>query len=369
VDQQLDLIKQLHAASPVPYAVVDNDFSVVWANECALKRYPQLTVAGGLGLLLSTSQLKALDNQTRAFSVPLSAVNNFAATFVPIENGFLVSFGFADTAQSSYLMPQSIDYVLGAISSRLRIPLSDIFAKVSSLARSYQIYDHPPLKELVEGINSSSYSILRFTADLTAYMRHILGSDQYYPEYINVSDFLRRFVTAVSVITESAGIPIISDIADSDAVILVDESALNHSLLHIISNCCRYTKEGNVIKISLETDNRSARITVSDKGLGIPAELLSKICEPFFSYDHFGEPMAGCGLGLAIAHHTITKSGGSFAVSSVLDEGTSVAVSLPIAEYNGDIPLKSAVPAADMLRDRFSLMHIILSDSCGNPKP
>lgn len=366
---QLKLIKQLHQNSPMPYIVTDSDFTVIWANDKALANYPQLSLPGGLKLLLSTEQLDAIYDKKEPFTVPLAAVNHFAAAFTPIDDGFLVSFGFADADSTDPLLPQSINYIIGAVSSRLRMPLSNIFAGVSTLARRDEIQNDSKLLELVDGINSNGYSMLRFTSDLTEYMKYMLGSEQNDIEYIDLTDFLRRFITAASVITESVGIPVASDLPAFPVIIRADKKSIYYALLHIISNCCRFTRECNYINISLKSDGSSAKITVTDKGLGIPNEVLSKICEPFFSFDHFGEPMAGCGLGLSIAHQAVSRAGGSLAVSSVLDEGTTVAINLPLAKYEGDIPLSSAVPAADMLRDRFSLMHIILSDSCGTPKP
>lgn len=366
---QLNLIKKLHQKSPVPYAVTDNDFTVMWANDHALTRYPQLSLPGGLKLLLSSEQIDAFCEKKEPFVVPLAAMSHFAASFTPIDDGYLISFGFAEADSISPLLPQSVNYIIGAISSRLRLPLSNIFAEVSTLARREEIQNDAKLLELVDDINSNSYSMLRFTSDLTEYMKYMLGSEQTNLEYIDLNDFLRRFVTAVSVITESAGIPVISDLPSFPVMIKADQKALNYALLHIISNSCRFSRECSYVNIALDTDGASAKLTVTDKGLGIPSDILSKVCEPFFSFDHFGQPMAGCGLGLSIAHQAITRAGGSLAVSSVLDEGTTVAIRLPLAKYEGDIPLGSSVPAADMLRDRFSLMHIILSDSCGTPKP
>ena len=366
---QLELIKKLHQKSPVPYAVSNNDFAVIWANDHALTRYPQLSLPGGLKLLLSSEQLNAFCEKKEPFSVPISAMSHFAAAFTPIDEGFLISFGFAEADSTSPYLPQSINYIIGAISSHLRMPLSNIFAEVSTLARRDEIQNDPQLLRLVDDINSNGYSMLRFTTDLTEYMKYILGSDQDSAEYIDLTDFLRRFITAASVITESAGIPIIGDMPTFPVIIKADKRAVNYALLHIISNCCRFSRECNYIHIKLDTDGSSAKITVADKGLGIPAEIVSKICEPFFSFDHFGEPMAGCGLGLSIAHHAVSRAGGSLAVSSVLDEGTTVAIKIPLAKYESDIPLANSTAAADMLRDRFSLMHVILSDSCGNPKP
>ena len=349
--------------------LTDTNFSVIWANDCTFTKYPQLSLPGGLRLLLSSEQLDSCIGKREPFTVPLSLMKHFAAAFTPVDDGFLVSIGFSDSGSVSPMLPQSVNYIISAVSSRLRLPLSNIFAAVSTLARRDEIQNDSRLLELADEINSNSYSMLRFTSDLTEYMKYMLGIEQTTPEYIDLTDFLRKFITAVSVLTESAGIPIISNLPDYSVIIKADKRSLNYALLHIISNSCRFSSECSYVNIALDTDGKSAKLTVTDKGLGIPAEVISKVCEPFFSFDHFGEPMAGCGLGLSIAHQAVSRAGGSLAVSSLLDEGTTVAISLPIAKYNGNIPLASSAPAADMLRDRFSLMHIILSDSCGNPKP
>lgn len=368
---QLETIKQIHAASPVPFAVADNNFSVIWANEAALLRYSQLTLPSSLALLLSSEQLDAAkiaaEKNRSAFTIPLAAMKNFAASFTPINEGYLISFGFADS--TAPMLPQSINYLTGAISSKLRAPLSNIFAGVSSLAQSAEISNNPHLRELTCEINSNSYKILRFSIDFNAYLRYILGGENYFFETVDLCNMLRRFSRASGMLTETIGVPLAANLPENPVFISADENAITYALLHIISNCCRFSRKGNSIKLTLTSDSTNAFITVSDRGLGIPGELLSKICEPFFSYDHFGEPMAGCGLGLSIARHTIASHRGTMAITSREDEGTTVAISIPLQESDDELILKSPTPAADMMRDRFSLMHIILSDSCGTPPP
>ena len=372
---QLALIQKLHNDSPVPYAVISSGFSVLWANACALRRYPALSIPGGLALLLSSTQLEAIkgfvDKQPGAFSIPIAAMQHFAASFTPIEDGFLVSFGFSDLPETSPVLPQSIDYLTTAISGRLRAPLSNIFAGISTIAQMPEAYENGRLRELVQQINLNGYHMLRFTVDFTAYLRFLLGNEPYYPSLLNLCDFLRRFCQAAGMLTEAVNIPLGLDVPDLPIHIQSDDNLLNHALLHIISNCCRFTKPDNAIAITLCADDTRATLTITDNGLGIPQEVLATVCEPFFSYDHSGIPMSGSGLGLAVARQIIALHGGTLAISSLENVGTTVAISLPLArdDCNEALEFKSPSPAADMLRDRFSLLHIILSDSCGIPQP
>ncbi|HWP51286.1 MAG TPA: sensor histidine kinase, partial [Clostridia bacterium] len=370
---QLGLIQQLHGESPIPFAVADKQFSILWANDCALRHYPALSVPGGLSLLISSPQLqviqKTVSEDPRAFSVPLAAMEYFAASFSPIENGFLISFGFAD-AQDAPMLPQSIDYLASAISGRLRAPLSNIFAGISTIARMPDIQNNERLCELTQQLNLNSYHMLRFTIDFTAHLRFLLGSEPFSPVLLDLSEFFKRLGQAAGVLTDSVGIALSLDVPEVPVYIMSDDALLNHALLHILSNCCRFTKPDNAISMALTADASRAHITIRDCGLGIPQNLLDKVCEPFFSYDHEGMPMAGSGLGLSVARQIIAQHGGTFAIASKEDEGTTVAISLPLApEDDTTLVLKSPPPVADMLRDRFSLLHIILSDSCDAPKP
>lgn len=374
MQSQFALIQQLHADSLVPFVISDNDFSILWANSCALRHYPILSVPGGLSLLVSSSQLDAIKKvacgERHAFSVPLAAMPHFAASFTPIEDGFLISFGFAD-AQKTCMLPQSIDYLTSAISGRLRAPLANIFAGISAVARMPEASQNERLLELTEQINLNCYHMLRFTIDFTAYLRFLLGNEPFSPILIDLTDFLKRLGVAAGVLIESIGIALSLDLPDTPVYIMSDDALLSHALLHILSNCCRFTKPDNAILIALTADDARAHITVRDLGLGIPQHLLEKVCEPFFSYDHDGLPMSGSGLGLSVARQIVAQHGGTLAIASQENEGTTVAISLPLAPKEGGetLVLKSPPPVADMLRDRFSLLHIILSDSCNAPKP
>ncbi len=372
MQSQLALIQQLHGESPIPFVVSDRRFSIVWANPCALRRYPALSIPGGLSLLVSSVQLDAIQKaagERHAFSVPLAGMAHFAVSFTPIEDGFLISFGFAD-AQQTPMLPQSIDHLASAISGRLRAPLSNIFADISAIARLPEIQQNERLQALTEQINLNSYHMLRFTIDFTMHLRFLLGNEPFVPALLDLADFLRRLGLAAGMLTDSIGITLSLDLPNTPVYIMSDDALLNHALLHILSNCCRFSKADNAISITLTADAARAHITIRDRGLGIPQNLLDRVCEPFFSYDRDGIPMPGSGLGLSVARQIIALHGGTLAVASQEYEGTTVAISLPLApEDNGTLVLKSPPPVADMLRDRFSMLHIILSDSCDAPKP
>jgi signal transduction histidine kinase len=78
----------------------------------------------------------------------------------------------------------------------------------------------------------------------------------------------------------------------------------------------------------VKEDADRAVIRVSDTGHGIPTEYLSKVFDPFFTTKDVGK---GTGLGLTVVHGIIHEHGGSIAVESEVDRGTTFTITLPLS--------------------------------------
>jgi signal transduction histidine kinase len=308
-----------------------------------------------------------LTAQREPLVVPLAAVPHLAMAFTPLEQGFLLQMCLAES-DGFPPFAQSGDYLTATLTNQLRAPLSNIFASVSAISQLPQAQEDERLCDLAAQINGNSYHMLRFTIDFTTYLRYMLGNESYSPSLINLSELLFRICRAAEVLTASVGIPLSLQLPDDPVMLEADSDQLTVALLHLLSNSCRFTREDNRIEVSLSVNDGHAVIAVSDRGLGIPSWLMSRIFEPFFSFDHEGRPFAGSGLGLTIVRHIVSQHHGSVAISSTEEEGTTVAISLPVSD-SGALALKSPPIVADLLRDRFSLLHVLLSDSCGVPSP
>ncbi|MBW1976126.1 MAG: ATP-binding protein [Deltaproteobacteria bacterium] len=94
-------------------------------------------------------------------------------------------------------------------------------------------------------------------------------------------------------------------------------------LINLIDNAVRYTREGEV-KISVyEADGGEAVISISDTGIGIPAEHIPRIFERFYVVDKSrSRESGGTGLGLAIVKHIVERLGGTISVESKPGKGS-----------------------------------------------
>ena len=119
--------------------------------------------------------------------------------------------------------------------------------------------------------------------------------------------------------------------------IYADAGSLRQLLMNLLLNATYFTQEGGSIRISTGMDDASAnriRLTVSDTGAGIPADLIDKVFDPFFTTKAVGE---GTGLGLTISHRIVEEHGGSIDVSSAPGAGTTFTITLPSVESGARI--------------------------------
>lgn len=115
------------------------------------------------------------------------------------------------------------------------------------------------------------------------------------------------------------------------ANIVADASLIELAFMNLIENGAKYSKAPAQIDISLEQINNEIKITVADKGIGIPKSDLEHIFERFYTVDKaHSRKMGGSGLGLSIVQNIIHKHFGEISIDSELGKGTTFTILLPI---------------------------------------
>jgi two-component system NtrC family sensor kinase len=113
-------------------------------------------------------------------------------------------------------------------------------------------------------------------------------------------------------------------------------SQLNQVFMNLIVNASHAIKESGVITIRTGAANDWVWIEISDDGIGIAAENLTRIFEPFFTTKPIGQ---GTGLGLSLSYNIVGKHGGRIEVSSELGKGTCFTVHLPVDPQTASLNL------------------------------
>jgi two-component system heavy metal sensor histidine kinase CusS len=127
----------------------------------------------------------------------------------------------------------------------------------------------------------------------------------------------------VSLTTAVAGEPVIAEL---------DRTLLQRAVGNLVSNALAHTPPGGAVVLGTNADPSTIRIEVSDTGVGIPAEALSKVFDRFFRVDSSrSKGSGGTGLGLAIVKSIAVLHGGNVEISSHPGQGTRVTLHMPVS--------------------------------------
>ena len=134
---------------------------------------------------------------------------------------------------------------------------------------------------------------------------------------------------------EDRGLELIAQLSECPIKINMEKNLMQVALAHVIRNAIAATSAGGKITVQTYQDNDRAVIAVSDAGIGIPAEDLGRIFDPFFSTKEYS-----FGIGLPLVRQIISEHMGNITVESTLEKGTTFRIFLPLrwTEKNLEAP-------------------------------
>ncbi len=218
---------------------------------------------------------------------------------------------------------------LADVSHELRTPLTSVRGNLD-LMRRFGRYDEESMAVIQDEMERMS----RLLGDLLLLARADSGGLPLQHEPVELDNVLFEVYRQVRRIEKPVAVELT---AVDQATILGDEDRLKQLVLNMVDNGIKYTPPGGVVKLKLSKDDFWAQITISDTGVGIPAEDIPHIFERFYRVDKArGRAQGGSGLGLAIAKWVTQAHGGHIQVDSVVGQGTTFRIHLPLYQGAGN---------------------------------
>jgi heavy metal sensor kinase len=148
---------------------------------------------------------------------------------------------------------------------------------------------------------------------------------------VNLEDVLERTHQILKPLAESRDVEL--RLGPTEPLFISgDRERLQRMISNLVDNAIKYTRSGGVVTLALERDGTNASITVSDTGIGIPAEEREQIFRAFYrSPEASSLAQSGTGLGLSIARSIAAAHSGTIHVESNPEKGSTFRVSLPIS--------------------------------------
>lgn len=227
---------------------------------------------------------------------------------------------------------------LADVSHELRTPLTAIRGNVDLLERMGGAD-----RESLRDIRSEAERMTRLVGDLLVLAQADSGNLPLAKTPVSLDTLLLEVVREVQVLAGSVQVTI----GDIDQVPFVgDRDRLKQVVLNLVTNSLKFTPEGGRITLGLARVNDWARLTVSDNGLGIPPDELTRIFDRFYRVDKArSRAMGGAGLGLSIAQRITQMHGGRIeATSEGVGKGATFSVWLPLAAAAAPAPAANTKP-------------------------
>ena len=221
---------------------------------------------------------------------------------------------------------------LAVMSHELRTPLNAIGGYVQLL----EMEVHGPVTQEQLGalsrIDRAQRHLLRLINDVLNLSRIEAGRVDYVVEPVPVAEVVKSVLPMVEPQIESKQLDLVSSVA-SDLVASADREKVQQILLNLLTNALKFTGHGG--SICVEAGNASETdifIRVIDTGVGIPAEMLEKVFEPFVQVDATHSRSAeGTGLGLAISRDLARGMRGDLRTRPTEGKGSTFELTLPRA--------------------------------------
>jgi two-component system CheB/CheR fusion protein len=228
------------------------------------------------------------------------------------------------------------DVFLATLSHELRTPLSTILMSAQVLEKAAA--QDSAIRRASAAIQRAVRNQARLIDDLLDISRIVSGKLMLDLQAVDFPAVVKSAVEVAQVTAEAKGIHLEIAIPESMPPVHGDPARLQQVVANLLHNAIKFTPEGGTVAVGLEAVEGSARLTVSDTGSGLPAELIPKLFQRFVQAEssmtrHHG----GLGLGLAIVRHIADVHGGEVhAESCGINKGSMFTVTLPLAARDGD---------------------------------
>ena len=240
-----------------------------------------------------------------------------------------ISQAFNRTITQMRVLDASRQEFVSNVSHELKTPLTSM--KV--LADSLLVQEDVPTELYKEFMGDIAEEIERenkIITDLLSLVKLDKKVAELNIEQANINDLLELILKRLRPIAARKNIEVVLESFRS-VTAAVDSVKLTLAITNLVENAIKYNRENGWVHVSLDADHKFFYVKVMDSGIGIPEESRQQIFERFYRVDksHSNE-IDGTGLGLAITKSAILLHRGAIKVSSVLGEGTTFSVRIPL---------------------------------------
>jgi signal transduction histidine kinase len=258
--------------------------------------------------------------------------NFLGSQVIQIINSQELADRLADLEAKRYLSALQDEFI-AMISHELLTPLGFIKGYATTLMRDDVEWDKGSQREFLTIIDDETDRLRKIIEDLLDSSRLRAGTLPMNLQPVKLESFIQDIVIRAK--TRDEKLDLFLETVDRGMRVMADATRLAQVMDNLFSNASKYAPQ-TPVKIIVSRENDNAKITFSDSGPGIAPEHIAGLFQRFFRVPELSNNTRGTGLGLYICKHIIEAHKGEITVSSVVGQGTTFSVLLPLLDQKED---------------------------------
>lgn len=232
---------------------------------------------------------------------------------------------------------------LATMSHELRTPLNAIIGFSDIMAEQLMgPIGSERYLEYSRHINNSGKHLLMIINDILDLSKIESGKESLMPENLEVRSIMQECVGFFGPKLAEHSIKINTEIVEGAEWLTADPKALKQICLNLLSNAIKFTSDDGAVRVRARPVRDGIAICVEDTGIGIPADQVEKVFEPFHQVeDGYNRTHEGTGLGLPLVKRLVELHHGSVSIESEEGLGTTVTIYIP------DLPVGTLLTQSD----------------------
>jgi signal transduction histidine kinase len=242
---------------------------------------------------------------------------------------------FSEIGEKSRLLQAASEHksqFLASMSHELRTPLNAIIGLTEMMVTNAARFGTEKALEPLRRVNAAGTHLLSLINEILDLSKIEAGKLELNPEPVNLARLIDEVIGTAGGLAEKNQNRLIVDAQENVGALNADSMRLKQILLNLLSNACKFTKEGEVaLRVRKVADGRDwVELAVADTGIGLTAEQQAKLFQEFTQADSLtARRYGGTGLGLALSRKLARMMGGDVTVTSEPGKGSVFTVRLP----------------------------------------